>query len=184
MKKAIIAGAASAVLAAMPVAASFALSTGPLTDSLQLTIEDTCEFIRSTSTPHAAGADGGAWSGDTLSKTVVAGNTYADLGSSTFHVTCNNTAGFSVTMAAEDLETTDGDTIPYAAGAVSTTSSTYSASKDNNTSYLTNNDIVANASQPTAAAGIDFTVTYGAGIKDGQAAGQYSGDIVYTFAKL
>ena len=185
MKKSIIAaGAASAVLAAMPMAGVFALSTGPYTDTLTLTIEDTCEFVRTTSGAHASGADGGSWSSDTLSKTVVAGNTYAELGTSSFHVTCNNTDGYTVTMAAEDLENADNDTIPYAAAAVTTDSSTYSASKDGNTTYLANNGIVSEANQPTASAGVNFTITYGAGIKDGQAAGEYTGDIVYTFTAL
>lgn len=119
MKKLAIAGA-SVALAAMPVVGVFAAPTLTHTDTLRLTLSQVCTLGTVTagaandgtdSTTHTAGSPVGTWGAgegegattagnvnhrDTLSATVAAGNTYANLGSTTLTVRCNDNSGFEI----------------------------------------------------------------------------------------
>ena len=156
MKKSIIAaGAASAVLAAMPVVGVFADNTitgdDTFIDAFEFTIEDSCGIERG-STAHASASNGtpavvdnwvtgndddndttnggnGILTGtDKLTLTnVTAGNTYS-MGSSTFVVKCNYTGGYDVNVTATTL-TNGTDPISVGSTAVGTESSSWTISR-------------------------------------------------------
>ena len=121
MKKSIIAaGAASVALAAMPVVGVFAAPTLSHTDTILLTVSSVCTLGTVTNgvpddgtdaTTHADGTratNPGTWGNDpsaeagtaahtnTLSETIAAGTTDANMGSTTFTVRCNNAGGYEL----------------------------------------------------------------------------------------
>lgn len=129
MKKALIAGAASLTLAAMPVVGVFATdgTVGhgeTLTDNFSFNINHECTFSRVLGSVteqdqdgdggHPTGATGGVnWNptnttADAIAITGVAGNAYS-LGSSTFNVKCNGTNGYQVAAVITDLHTSVAD---------------------------------------------------------------------------
>ena len=174
---------AAATLAAMPVMGVFAVDN-QFTDNISITIDEVCTLTRAASA-HASGTDSGSWSttGDTLSKTLTAGTAALDLGSSTFHVNCNHTSGYKVTMDAEGLAS-GTDNIPYIQTAAAPTVSTSEWAVKVGSNYILDNGVVDTTTAPLANAGKDFTVIYGVAIKDGQAAGTYAGTVTYTLATL
>ena len=99
MKKAIIAGAASAVLAAMPVVGVFAADYQSVVDEIQVTVSTTCN-MRSSGTVAEPGTTGA-----TLSATVNPGtligtgdNATAWTGTpTTLTYNCNDTGGWQIT---------------------------------------------------------------------------------------
>ena len=108
MKKALIAGAASAVLAAMPVAGVFAADTQSHTDTINISIDAVCTLGTVTDgvaqddddTAHnptevTSGFDG-VWSDDSLSASLAAGTQHPTLGTTTFTVRCNNSNGYTL----------------------------------------------------------------------------------------
>ena len=201
MKKSIIAaGAASAVLAAMPIAGVFAVD---FTDTLNLTIDNVCTFTRQT----VAHTDGvGAWgndgkeettndAADTLYATVTNGTVYDGetgnsgvLGSSAFNVTCNNNKGYSVAVNASALTATGVSTTdfawPYAAGGTLTTNTDASSwtISSNGEGAAMNTGTVATKGAPTN--GTNFTVTYKAFVDSTQPAGTYTATAEYTMTQL
>ena len=214
MKKALIAGAASAVLAAMPVVGVFADNTTTHTDTLNLVLAEVCTLGTVTqgaanaddSTTHAAGT--GSWSNDTLTANVAAGNTYANLGTTTFTVRCNDNDGFSLKAKAGTIQSEAGaladgagNYILSSAGtgfAAATSESYWNFMLGNATtgvtiaegydaaSALPTNETTVVASTAAAGnlnAGQNVTVTYGAGINNAQPAGTYTGTVVYTLVQ-
>ena len=192
MKTAIIAGAASVVLAAMPVMGVFAeggATTGSstYTDNLSVKIDTACTFARQAystggvenNTTHKN--DQGTWATDTLSATVT-NSSLTSLGSSNFKVVCNNTDGYTITVATTGL--TSGDnTIPNNdtyTNAVSGWSPVYSGTK-----LVGNTETPATVKTVEATTDIDtFEVSYSVGVSSTQQAGTYSGSATYTFAQL
>ena len=160
-----------------------------------------------TGVAHTPGA--GNWgtedTADTLSKTMSNGTTSNNLGSTTLGVFCNNEKGYqiSTTGAGALASSTTTDTIDVNE-AFSATSSGWSYQvaagtgtnqrgevKNSHGSWATSanvNDVIAGskstAPKTTANEGDYFTVTYGAGIDNTQAAGVYSGTITYNLAQL
>lgn len=128
MKKALIAGAASAVLAAMPVVGVFAETaslSGSYTDNFQVTIERACTFTRNATTPHTAGQGWDATESDYTTATwqtpagathtldlgeVVSGRKYS-LGTSSFNVTCNGHNGYRVNAVVTNFVNSTNDSI-------------------------------------------------------------------------
>lgn len=139
MKKALIAGAASTVLAAMPVVGVFAADLRTHTDEINISISPVCTLSTvdagaatatdaTTHNPTEANSSfAGVWSSDTLNATMAAG-TEKTLGTTTFTVRCNNQKGYtlsantgtaagtlvSTTNSTDVINTTNGST--YAAG--------------------------------------------------------------------
>ncbi len=208
MKKAIIAGAASAVLATMPVAASFAVGNGGnLVDTLKLNITETCTFTRDTTTPHGVGTDGaaavaGSWgteaNADTFTKTVTHGS-YADLANSSFNISCNDPDGYQVTVGTTGFTATtvtDSEHVwNYSnGGAIDTTgqsmwflSVTGTDTDDSSTigTNLSSNIITKRLASATPKDNNDsFKITYGAFVDSKQPAGNYTATATYTFAQL
>ena len=126
MKKAIIAGAASAVLAAMPVVGVFAApGTNPAvhTDILRITIDNVCSFgydsngqtadgdIEVTGVTHTPTTEG-VWTSstnaetgaktDTLSVKMLNGTANGNIGTTTLGIYCNNHNGYKITSAFTD----------------------------------------------------------------------------------
>lgn len=208
MKKALIAGAASIALAAMPVVGVFADDpisvghNGSLTDNFEVTIERSCSMSRKSGAEHTAGtgADSAskAWNtpyalSDTLSLGAVTAGAIYSLGSSTFTVICNGTSGYQVNAVAtnfagpsseDNINATDSaiSAVPTGSSvwtAVSSVDNTFVTSTDNE-----NPDVVASSDDPTDNDGEDFTMTYTLGLKDGQASGSYTGSVAYTLVDL
>ena len=123
--------------------------------------------------------------------TVSNSESYTNLGTSTFVVTCNNQYGYKVEVAASDFSATgtaanaQGDYAwAYAAGGDLTTTNsmwTIASSKTGAGVDLANN-IVATASAPVSADA--FTVTYKAFVDATQPADTYTASAAYTFSQL
>ncbi len=146
----------------------------------------------------------------TILKTVQAGTTAAGFASTVMKVVCTNTEGYTIQVATPNLynETTGytSENIPALNGTGSTKAASYSATNSGydldsivaNNGAASASDVVegaatfyANATAGTAetiiehtgvsaATGDTITVTYGVGIQSNQAAGTYSGKVVYT----
>ena len=190
MKKALIAGAASLAVAAMPVVGVMAAGQSQ-TDTITVSLNQSCEFSAAT---HADGSSSiGSWTGDTLSGTLTNGSNTNNYGSTTMTVVCNNQAGWQVTVAAAPLAGQDsGQSIaPNASHSATQTGYSWTVSKADVDGSLTvpegkqdSNGQVASLTSTTDAAGETFTVTYGVGISETQAADTYTGNVVYTLANL
>ena len=192
MKKAIIAGAASAVLAAMPVLGVFAdgATTGSssYTDTIHVNINKSCTFAREAYTSGGVEGNashknnGGTWGNaaatyDTLTATVT-NSSLTTLGSSQFKVVCNNTAGYRITVETTGL-TSSGNTIPN--------NTTYSNSVSGWSPVYGSTKLVNGSTLKTVEATTDndtFEVSYSVGVSATQQAGEYEGSATYTFAQL
>ncbi len=161
------------------------------------------EGMPSGETSYEATVTGTAAASDTLSKTMSNGTSTTNLGTTTLGVFCNNEKGYTITTsgAANLTSTTTTDTIDIA-GTISSTTSGWSymveaASgnrgevKNSHGSWATSanaNGIIAGsattAPKTTTNAGDYYTVTYGVGIDNTQAAGVYTGHVTYTLDQL
>ena len=191
MKKAIIAGASAAVLAAMPVLGVFADQQATVTDTVTLTVSKTCMMEASAST---ATKDLG---------TSTVAHEYAAVTGTPMTITCNAQAGWNISATAEAMTASGtADTIPF--GAYGTTSSVWSASialSGNDTTHAqiangwsdwtattASSTPIVSATGSTGAkdsvSGLIVTPSYKAYGAANLAAGSYSGTIVYTFNDL
>ena len=104
MKKSIVAGAASLVLAAMPVVGVFAANPEAVVDTLTVTVNESCTF------EHKSG-DG------SFTHAMAAGALNAEFGTSTFTSACNNGKGYDINAAFTSLAHTGnaGEAITYSA---------------------------------------------------------------------
>ena len=188
MKKAIIAGAASAVLASLPVMSTFAAN---VTDTVKLTVQSTCTM---STAEESTGMEVNLGS-------KVAGQEYTASNGTPMTIVCNDQAGWTITAEAGAL-TADGtnQTIPFG-NYTSATGSIWSAAlalSGNNTdaAVVTTgwNDFTAEsatgvaivsaageAGAKKAVNGLVITPSYKAKTANDQAAGTYSGTIAYTF---
>ncbi len=192
MKKAIIAGAASAVLAAMPVMGAFAAQQATVTDTVTLTVSPTCKME----------ADAAAATYDLGTSTVA--HEYAVITGTPMTITCNAQAGWNVTATASALTATGTDqTIPFGAYANDgesvwsasfalsgndTDNASIAAGFDDFTATAASNAVIVSANGAAGAkkavSGLVITPSYKAYGAAHQAAGSYSGTIVYTFNDL
>lgn len=189
MKKLAIAGA-SVALAAMPVVSTFAVIGDPLVDTLSIEVQDNCSLAYDSTTPHTN--DVGTWSTNTLSASLAAGASNQALGSSAFHVICNNQSGWHVTAVATSLNTItqgsdnraitnktandDGSVYHYTPAKVDTTDTDFSVG-------AADAGNVATMNAATDTSGKDFTISYTATIGATQAADTYQGTVTYTLVK-
>ena len=193
MKKSIIAaGAASVALAAMPIVGVFAVgNNGTFTDVINTTIGDTCAFTRQA-TAHPAGTwstDGADATKDILTAQTIALGAEATLGSSSFTVVCNDADGYQVTATTPDLvkpadASSAAVTMAYNDSAAGVAGEWRFASDGAGATIGDGSagDIALKETATTA--GSNFTATYYAYPGASQAAGTYSGTVVYTFAQL
>ena len=192
MKKALIAGAVSAVLAALPVAMSFA----DVVDEVSVTVNESCTIARlayadgvgeESSHKNGTGAISGTWgsSNSTLTATMSNGSATpidAPLGTSRFNVMCNDKDGYKLSVATSDLTAGNNLTIPANAN-YSATSSGWGVIYNGNI-YADNSGVILVSVANTTTAGTAYEVGYGVGISGVQAAGTYTGTATYTVAGL
>ena len=192
MKKALIAGAASVALAAMPVVGVFAVDNTAITDNFSLTIAPTCALSRAATNTDAT------LSGVTAGESVTAAATYTKsdavanqkytMGTSTLKVICNNQTGYKLTGTfsplTNSLKASDGSdiTIPYSAAAVEVGTAGWTAYTSSNyyTSAASGNILSSNT--VSAATGDTKAVTYDVATASNQAAGTYTGTASYNLA--
>ena len=212
MKKSIIAaGAASVALAAMPIVGVFAdLPTGPYTDTLNVSIDTTCSFTRDVTTAHpdvvypAAGSTATVWttgSGaaantDTLNTVNMSSSlgSEAKIASSKFHVVCNDVDGYQVTVAAANLvkPATGTGTTAEAAASINYVNAGSTADGEWRLTSTGVGQNIGAATDPgdrviyetATTTGRDFVIDYYVHPGASQAAGTYSGNVVYSFAQL
>ena len=174
MKKTIIAGAASVALAAMPVVGVFAADPAAVTDTLQITVNESCSFDR---------VDGG--SGATIQKTMTASGVDDNFGSNSFKAQCNNAKGYTVTGSFTSITATGATAITY--GTTTPDAShlgIWTAYKSTATAgNIENGASILNTSAADPAAGTSFSVTYKVSLHDNQEQGNYSGTATYTLAQ-
>lgn len=170
MKKTIIAGAASAVLAAMPIVGVFADNPAPVVDNLTITVSETCTLTRSTGNGN-------------YTATMSTNALNPSVGSSTFTAICNNAGGFSISATPTAL-TGAGEAINYSATTPTAGSGTWTATK----SVVAGNiaatgGLLMTANGPTSAEGQTETVTYAVSTSATQAKGDYSGTMTYQLTQ-
>ena len=218
MKKSIIAAsAASLALAAMPIVNTFAAEK-TVTDNITLNVNSTCAMTRTGANGTAdTGVVAGAWtagdpettSSGTYEATIDAGG-YANLGTSTISVTCNDANnGHYLTVRATGLTSNTtgatGSPINYstttAAAGTSSWNIVIGRPTDTTIPAWNNNaltaDNIASISQTSNVGSVDlygsssstnktvlnaatFTATYNVGTAITQPAGTYTGSAVYT----
>ena len=192
MKKAIIAGAASAVLAAMPMAGVFAAqATISITDKLSTTVNTACAFTRTgtageqsqtgvTSGPSWTNTTGTALG--TYSVTLNPGAN-ATLGTSSFTAYCNANGGYTVTVATPDMATTANDKIEFSGEALTAGEGEGWTLQKRDNSYIaqTGATFMSNQNSTESSNPDTETATYKVYTLTTTEAGTYVGDVVYTF---
>ena len=181
MKKLAIVGA-SAALAAMPVLGVFADTQSSVTDTIQLTVTETCTM-----------------SADTATRTVnlgfkVAGQDYTPVNGASITITCNSVNGWEFKAQTTDLSATGTgattQTIPFG---VTASGSYWSALltvtggtniingwSDYATTALGSATTVVSSSDSVS--GVIIVPTYKAHTSDVQDTGTYEGTVTYTLA--
>ncbi len=201
MKKALIAGAASVALAAMPVVGVFAESSS-MTDWVTLTVNPSCTMTATSnnteSSPLSLGSAAGA--GSTF------GGTDGVAGTS-MTLSCNNTKGWTLKTTATAMTMANGKDINFGAFAtggnsvwsaqlaVSGTDSglvtltegwgTFAGTKTGaETTVLTNQTTGTTGSEVAKGIyGVTVAPSYKAYVATNQEAGTYKGSITYAFAE-
>ena len=169
MKKLAIAGA-SVLFAAMPVVGAFAADPAAITDTINITVSETCTFTRTT-------GEG------VYSATMAVNALNAAAGSSVFTAVCNNATGFSVSATPTSITGT-GEAITYSATTPTAGSGTWTATKTTVAGNIAASDgILMTSAGPTAAAGQTETVTYKVSTRNNQAKGDYQGTIEYALTQ-
>ncbi len=186
MKKALVMGVASVALAAMPVVGVFAVQApdpDAFTDTIEITVEGSCTWSRST-------GDG------TYEATIAAGGTNNNVGTSTFTSSCNNGTGYTVTGDFTSLAHTTGDGTPitFSDENIAANSGTWNAYRSGVTGGVTHTDysaaanltddgIVYKTTGADTATASSFTVVYKVATHAIQSQGLYRGTATYTLAQ-
>lgn len=170
MKKQIIIGAASLALATVPVAGTFAATTA--SDSVQITVSQTCDLSRSTGS-------------GTYSATMGMNALNTNVGTSTFSVNCNAPKGYTVKVTTYNLvnRSSSSYTIPYYTGtgtgktgvpAAGTAVWAITKGGSSATDYvLSGGTIMSTSAADTSSTATTQQVTYKASTTSLQAAGTY-----------
>ncbi len=174
MKKTLIVGAVSGMMAILPLAEAFATTncgtTYQISDSLSVTVNSVCEFTRTSGTgSYSIAKDTGS-----LDATLT----------STFKVVCNNKTGFTTKGAFSSLSGT-GEAITYTSSAAPTAGSgTWTAIKGATSEAATTSNMIATNGTVMSSSGVtggtSQQVSYKIGVRTNQAAGAYSGTATYT----
>lgn len=176
MKKSIIvAGAASAVLAAMPVFGVFAQTA--VKDELTVNVQSSCELADitpsgvSTTNPNSYYGTGNPGELVTLS----AGTSSTTGTATSVRIECNNATGYTITPTFTDL-TGPGTAITYSTSTpAAANSGTWTAYYGGSTAISTAG-IVVNSSTSTDT----YTFSYKVGLRNTQTSGDYTGSATYT----
>jgi len=166
MKKLVIAGISS-LLAVVPVMGAFAADPAAVTDTINITVDETCTFTRTT--------------GNGIYNATLAVNAVnPSVGSSTFTAICNNDDGFSVSATPTAISGT-GEAITYSTTTPTAGSGTWTATKTNVAGNV--DGVLMSSNNPTPAAGQTETVTYKVSTRNNQAKGDYQGTIEYALTQ-
>ena len=183
MKKALIAGAASVALAAMPLVGVFAdgdITT--MTDTLNITVNPTCTFQV---------ASGHESVDESFSATMTASEVKTFTASAA-KIYCNQYNGYKVSATFTSLngkvtgtETSNGNSITYKPNAAAAAddgkwSAAISGDGITGTIYPASGSYIIEQSANTPAAGHSFQAVYTVGAASDQAAGTYTGTATYT----
>ena len=176
MKKSIIAaGAASFVMAAMPVVGVFAASDPTITDSLSVTVSDYCIFKSGSQN-------------DTYTATSVAAGALWTSSSDPHPMTVTCTSNYKITPTMTALTASGSSSnITYSATTATAGSQTWSASyvvtgdatPSTDSGNFTSGTAV-NGSKTVTTAGDIWTVTYKVGLSAAQPSGTYTGTATYV----
>lgn len=200
MKKALIVGAASVALAAMPLVSTFAYD---FRDTLSVTLDNNCAFLRKGSTTTSAHGANETWNRgentnanvDTIN-TVTLSQGVADqtIGSSIYTVRCNNIDGYTITLATDalartavagsDAQDATAESWPFSGVEAAASGSSWfiNLAGAAGTASLSANGGVIDTDGEIAEK--EITVTYKATVSATQTAGTYTTNADYTFAQL
>ena len=172
MKKSIVAGAASLVLAAMPVVGVFAADPAALTDTLTVTVNESCTFTRTTGNGQ-------------YTQSMTAGALKTDFGSSTFTSACNNGKGYDIGAVFTSLSHTGnaGEAITYSATTPTAGSGTWTAAIGGSSNIAATSGVLGSQNTQDPAGGRTYTVVYKVSTHDDQAQGTYQGTATYTLVQ-
>ena len=172
MKKSIVAGAASLVLAAMPVVGVFATDPAAVVDTLTVTVNESCNF------EHDTGNNG------SFTHAMAANALNANFGSSTFKAACNNGKGYDINAEFQSLAHTGnaGEAIAYSATTPTAGTGTWTATVNSSNIAATGGKVASTSSQDPAG-GSTYTVNYTVSTHDDQAQGTYTGTATYTLVQ-
>lgn len=169
MKKILTIGAISAGIVALPMVGAFA-ACDPLTDTINLTVTETCNFTRTTGN-------------GTYSATMQVNKLNSSVGTSTFKAVCNSSSGFSVSAVPTSISGT-GAAITYSANTPSAGGGTWTAYNSTaNANIAATSGTLMTSSGPTDGDGLSATVVYKVSTRNNQAKGAYSGTITYTLSQ-
>ena len=175
MKKSLILGATSLVLAATPVFGVFAATGDPaaVVDNLSVSITEVCTFERTTGNGN-------------YTNSMTAGALNANFGSSTFKAICNADDGYSVAAVFTALTGSVAGSIAYSATTPTAGSGTWTAALGASSS--TNNMAASGAklidkSAADTASGTTQQVTYKVSTQATIAQGSYTGTAKYTLTQ-
>lgn len=170
MKKSLILGATSLVLAATPVFGVFATTGDPtaMVDNLSVTVDEICNFTRS--------------SGNGSYSKSMSANAYDDnFANTTLKVVCNADDGYTVKGVFTALAGTPGGSIPFGTSTPAAGTSSWAALKGTSGStYLTSNGNVINTNAADTSSGTSQPVRYRVATADNIAQGTYQGTATYT----
>lgn len=171
MKKSIVVGAASLVLAAMPVVGVFADNPNPVVDTLTVTVNESCTF------EHKSG-DG------SYTHAMAAGALNNEFGTSTFTSACNNGKGYDINAVFTSLthQGNAGEAIAYSATTPTAGSGTWTATVSSSNIAETNGKLGFRTSQDPAG-GSEYSVSYTVSTHNDQAQGTYKGTATYTLVQ-
>lgn len=172
MKKTLIAGAASLVLAAMPVVGAFAADPAAVIDTLTVTVDEACTF------------DHNGTSGS-YTKALEPGELDTAFATSTFKSMCNNGKGYVVNVVFTDLAhlSNDGDPIEYSATTPTAGSGTWTAQIQGGSNIAASGGVLMNTNTQDPAEGTVASVIYKVSLHDDQAQGTYRGTATYTLVQ-
>ena len=173
MKKSIVAGAASLVLAAMPVVGVFADDPAAVVDTLTVTVNESCTF------EHDGSASGA------FTHEMTAGALNANFGSSTLKAACNNGKGYTIGAVFTSLAHTGnaGEAITYSVDTPTAGSGTWTAQIGDGANIAATNGTLANTNTQDPSGGSTYTVNYKVSLHDDQAQGTYRGTATYTLTQ-
>ena len=170
MKKTLTIGVVSLTMAAMPVVGVFAANPAPLTDTINVTVDETCTFARTNGS-------------GTYSATMAVNKLNSSVGTSTFTAICNNPTGFSVSATPTSITGT-GAAITYSATTPTAGSGTWTAYNSTaDANIAATSGVLMTSSGVTDAAGQAATVVYKVSTRNNQAKGGYSGTIQYALTQ-
>ncbi len=173
MKKSLIIGASSLILATTPVFGVFATTGDPaaVTDNLSVTVEEICTFTRSSGN-------------GSYSKGMSANGVDLNFANTTLKAVCNADDGYKVVGVYTALAGTPGGSIPFGTTKPAAGTSSWAVLKGTSGStYLTNNGNVITKSGADTSSGTSQAVRYQVATADNIAQGTYQGTATYTLTQ-